>query len=391
MRKQHVVTVLAPEQQAGQIRAALTRRQALVGLGAGAAALALAACGTSGPQQSSGSSSTPAALNGDQVEGQLVIGNYADYISEDNVSAFTAAVGPEVRIVTYSSGLEMISALASGSADYDIVVPGPSETVQLIDRGLLRQLDKSLLPNIKNIRPGVMGLEYDPENQYAIPKAVGVAAFWWNTATVQGSPTSLAEVFDLIKANPEAKVNFFSGAKETFTLALAAIGKPIGSTDPADIEAAKQLLISVKPMIDSFGADELEGGTTGSIDICMGYNYIAKQINAGGGQQVQFLLPETGSTEYFIDNWAIAGSAKNPVAAHKFIDYVCAPEPAGEEMNATGTLVPVEGIEPFVEPGLIDDPTINIPPALLEKYEILLATPEYLDVVTKAYDEFRAA
>jgi hypothetical protein len=60
-------------------------------------------------------------------------------------------------------------------------------------------------------------------------------------------------------------------------------------------------------------------------------------------------------------------------------------------MNAIGTLVPVEGIEPFVEPGLIDDPTINVPAAQLDKYEILLATPEYLDAVTKAYDEFRAA
>lgn len=390
MRNNKIVTVLAHESQAKQIRAALTRRQALVGFGGGAALLALAACGTSGPQQST--TSTPAELSGDQVEGQLVIGNYADYISDDDVAEFTAATGPEVRIVTYSTGMEMISALASGAADYDIVVPGPSETVQLVERGLLREWDKSLIPNIKNVRPGVMGRSFDPENLYTIPKNVGVAAFWWNTATVKGDATSLGEVFDLIKANPEAKVNFFPGAKETFTLALAALGKPIDSTDPADIEAAKQLLISVKPRITSFGADELEGGSTGSIDICMGYNYIAKQINdQGGGAKVKFLLPTTGSTEYFIDNWALAASAKNPVAAHKFVDYVCSPEAAGKEMNATGTLVPVEGIESFVEPGLIDDPTINVPAAQLDKYETLVATPEYLDAVTKAYDEFRAA
>ena len=390
MRNDRVFTILADEQQVPHIRAALTRRQALFGLGGGVALLALAACGTSGPQQSSASSTT-AALNGDRVEGQLVIGNYADYIAPDNVSAFTAAVGPKVRLVTYSTGTEMISALASGNADYDIVVPGPSETVQLVDRKLLRELDKSLIPNLNDVRPGVMGLVYDPKNLYTVPKAVGVASFWWNPAKVKGNATSLAEVFDLIKANPTAKVNFFPGAKETFTLALAAIGKPIGSTNPDDIEAAKQLLISVKPRITSFGADELEGGTSGSIDICMGYNYIAKQINEQAGTKVQFLLPQTGSTEYFIDNWAIAASAKDPVAAHEFINYVCAPEEAAKEMNAVGTLVPVQGIEPFVKPDLINDPTINVSQAQLDKYEILVPTPEYLDMVTRAYDEFKAA
>jgi spermidine/putrescine-binding protein len=391
MRNNRVLTILADGQQATHIRAALTRRQALLGLGGGAALLALAACGTSGPQQSS-ASSTPAALNGDKVEGQLVIGNYADYIAQDNVSAFTGAVGPKVRLVTYSTGTEMIAALASGNADYDIVVGGPSETVQLVERKLLRELDKSLIPNLKDVRPGVMGLAYDPKNLYTVPKAIGVASFWWNTAKVKGTATSLAEVFDLIKANPTAKVNFFPGAKETFTLALAAIGKPIGSTNPDDIEAAKQLLISVKPRITSFGADELEGGTTGSIDICMGYNYIAKNINEqAGGAKVQFLLPQTGSTEYFIDNWAVAASAKDPVAAHKFIDYVCAPEEAAKEMNAVGTLVPVNGIDSLVKPTLINDPTINIPQAQLDKYEILMPTPDYLDMVTRAYDEFKAA
>lgn len=387
------LTVLVSERSSGEIRQLLTRRQVLIAGAGGVAAFTLAGCGSSGPSSTS-SESTPAAGLGDQpIEDRLVIANYTDYLSPANVDAFTAEAGPKVKLVSYSSGQEMISKLSSGAADYDIVVPGPSETAQLAERDLLMKLDKSLIPNFENVRDSVRGLEFDPSNDYTVPKAVGVASFWWNEDTVKGTATSLAEAFELIKANPDAKVNFFDTAKETFTLALAAIGKPIASTDPADIEEAKQLLISVKPFIDTYGVDELEGGTTGRIDLNMGYNYGAKQINdaAKGKKRINFLLPETGSTEYFIDNWAIPSAAKNVVAAHAFIDFISAPEPAAEEMNTIGILVPINGIEAHVDKALADDPTINIPEEKLSNYEVLVATPEYLDLVTKAYDEFRAA
>ena len=50
--------------------------------------------------------------------------------------------------------------------------------------GLLQELDVSNIPNLKNVDPQYMGLEYDPEGAYSVPYTWGVVGIVYNTQMV---------------------------------------------------------------------------------------------------------------------------------------------------------------------------------------------------------------
>ena len=94
-------------------------------------------------------------------------------------------------------------------------------------------------------------------------------------------------------------------------LALAALGYSINTEDEDEIEEAKQLLIDVKPNVDTINSTFIERATRGEIDFGMGWNGdIRRAIVAleKKGREMVFLVPE-GPTEYWVDNWVIPPTA----------------------------------------------------------------------------------
>ncbi|WP_326595387.1 ABC transporter substrate-binding protein [Streptomyces sp. NBC_01803] len=366
----------------------LSRRRFLLAAGAGTATATLSGCFSAGEEQTTGSD----VESGQPIEDALLLANYADYVSEENLRLFTEAEGPRVTLETYVTGVELISKMDTGGAEYDIVVPGPAEVVMLRERGLLAEINRDLIPNLANLPSSYEENDYDPGNRFTIPKNVGLASFWYRPSAVPDeNPQNLLDCFEMISRHPDARVNFFAGAREVFAIALAALDRDIATTDPADIQAAKELLISVQPHIDSFGADEVSLGSAGEIDICLGYNGYAHLINQARPEDpVTFVLP-TGSTEYFMNVWAIPTNAPHPVAAHRWINMMLEPEAAGREMDFTGYLVPVTGAERFADPALIADPVVSVTPEQLARWQVNIPTPESVSLQTEAFNEFRAA
>ena len=115
-------------------------------------------------------------------------------------------------------------------------------------------------------------------------------------------------------------------------IALAALGYSINSEDENEIEEAKQLLIDVKPNVDTINSTFIERATRGEIDFGMGWNGDIRRAIAAlekKGREMVFLIPE-GPTEYWVDNWVIPTDGEHPVAAHKWINLCSSPRrPAG--------------------------------------------------------------
>jgi spermidine/putrescine-binding protein len=234
---------------------------------------------------------------------------------------------------------------------------------------------------------------YDPGNVYSAPKSVGMISFWYRPAVVKERPQTLMQMFKLLPKYPDARVNFFDGAKETLDAALCTLGKNMNSTNPADIAAARKLLIAAKPYVDTIGANAIEVGSRGDIDICLGFNGDAKIVSrarAKAGDKIIFMLPK-GTTEYFVDNWLITKSAKDPDAAYKWIDWMLEPKIAAREMNFIGYLSPVNGIEKYLNKDLANDPSINIPNAALARYQSSNPSPKFLQLANDVYNAFKAA
>jgi spermidine/putrescine transport system substrate-binding protein len=391
--------ILVPDSRRDEVQRLVTRRQALLAGGGAALAAYLAGCGgksgAGGGGESQKAEATPPTPADAKVEqGNLLLANWVDYSDPVNYKGYQAKYGPKIKVTGYGSNDELLAKLRAGGSKFDVVAPTGYAVKTMIDQGLALQLTHELIPNLKNLTPAFTKTEYDPGNKYSVAKDYGITSFYWLTDKVSEKPATIKESFELLKT-PKAKslnVNFLEGGTQVMALALKALGYSLNTENQKEIDAARDLLVAVKPNVDTINSTFIERATRGEIDFGMGWNGdIRRAIVAlkKKGREMVFLVPED-STEYWVDNWVIPKDAEHPVAAHKWIDYVLDPLAAGKEMNYHQYPVPVEGIQ-GVEPALANDPIINIPSETIDRYETQLQTLKGTQQRDRAYTEFKAA
>jgi spermidine/putrescine transport system substrate-binding protein len=391
--------ILVPESMRADLERRITRRQAVLAAGGGALALYLAGCGGSTGSKSestpAGTADKPSVAADAQIEDELLISNWVDYSDPANYKAYTAEFGPKVTVSGYGSNDELLAKLRAGGSKFDIVAPTGYAVKTMIDQGLALPLNHELLPNIKNLLPSFTKLEYDPGNKYSVPKDYGITSFYWLTDKVSEKPATIKECFELLKTSAlkDVRVNFLEGGTQVTALALKALGYSLNSEDEKELDEAKQLLLDVKPNIDTINSTFIERASKGDIDFGMGWNGdIRRAIKAleKKDQEMVFLVPED-STEFWVDNWVIPEGAEHPVAAHKWLNFLLDPVNAGKEMDYHQYSVPVDGITDHVAEDLANDPLIMLPDETIARYETQLQTSKGLQQRERIYTEFKAA
>jgi spermidine/putrescine-binding protein len=393
------LNVLVHESMRADLQRRITRRQALMAGAGGALALYLSACGgsTGGGGGDEQAADQPSVSADAKVEaGPLLLANWVDYSDPANYKKFQTDQGPKVNVTSYGSNDELLAKLRAGGSKFDIVAPTGYAVKTMIDQDLAMRFNKELIPNLKNVSPAFTKTEYDPGNNYSVPKCYGITSFYWLDEKMPSStrPTTIKECFDFLKT-PEAsdlRVNFLEGGTQVVALALKALGYTLNSEDEAELDEAKQLLLDVKPNVDTINSTFIERASAGQIDFGMGWNGDIRRAIVElekKGRKLTYLVPED-STEYWVDNWVIPADAGNPVAAHKFVDMMLDPAVAGAEMNYHAYPVPVEGIQ-GVDSDLAADPVINIEQAQIERYETQLQTASGQQLRDRIYTEFKAA
>jgi spermidine/putrescine-binding protein len=374
---------------------ATTRREALLAGAAGVLAITAAGCGGASGAGNRKAIPSSEPLAGKPIEDRLVMGNWVDFTSPANLKAFTAETGVDVTQSGYGSEEELIAKLRTGGFKFDVVVPGTSGLEQLRDGGLLLELDPSLLPNLKHLKPAFAGDgRLAPDSRYGVAKDYGIASFFWRADVVDVPPRTIAEGFEMLDRHRDATVNVIESSNELIALALAALGLSINSEDDDDLARARDLLIAAKPAFDTISTQYIERGQRGEIDIGIGYSGDVrriKQARAEAGDAIEFLIPD-GPTEAFVDVWAIPANAPHPVAAHAWINYVLDPRNAARETEHIQFGSPVAGSERHLPAELADDPITSIPDEALARFEIpSVLSPEGERKRSRVFTEFKAA
>jgi len=135
----------------------LLERIALVG-GAAALAPVIAACSTGGGSAAPSAAATPAGsapgassapssaspAPAASPEGELNILNWTDYLADEVISSFEDLHGTKVTQSFFSTTDEMYAKLGDDGGDYDISFPISVDVPNMIEKGTLAKLDKSL-------------------------------------------------------------------------------------------------------------------------------------------------------------------------------------------------------------------------------------------------------
>ena len=361
-----------------------------------AALAALAALGT-------GVTGLAQAQEEDKV---LNIYNWSDYIAEDTIKSFEKETGIKVRYDNFDNNEIVHAKLVAGKSGYDIVVPSSNWAKLQIDGGLLAKIDKSKIPNYKNLDPAVQAqlARMDPGNEYMVNWLWGYTTVGINVDKVKaalGSMPMPENAWDLVfKPEYIAKmkgcgVAFLDSASEVVPAALHYLGKPSFSKLPTDYTAAAQLLKSVRPHVTLFSSSGyINDMANGSICLALGWSgdiNIARQraIDGKTGQNIQALLPSTGGLLFF-DVMVIPADAAHPGNAHKFINFMLRGEVHAALTNKVFYANPNLESKKFIKPEVANNPSVFLSPENLAK----MKAPDALNndlrrLMTRTYTAFK--
>src|SRR5580704_15903832 len=107
----------------------------------------------------------------------LHVYNWSDYIAPDTIANFTQETGIAVTYDVYDGNEVLETKLLAGNSGYDVVVPTAMPYMaRQIAAGAYRALDKTKLPNLKNLDPTIVAMVAgaDPGNAHGVPYLWGV-------------------------------------------------------------------------------------------------------------------------------------------------------------------------------------------------------------------------
>jgi spermidine/putrescine transport system substrate-binding protein len=354
----------------------------------------LAACGgsTSADEEPSGGATTTTEER--QLTGELFYYNWADYVNPDTYPAFEEATGVTIKQDFYASNEDLQAKLQAGARGFDLIVPTGYMVQILADAGLLEEIDWSQLPTVTaNIDPKFQGLPFDPEDKWSVPKDWGTTGYVYRTDLVKERPTTWREFFDLTKGPYSGKVTVLDGIPEVVGSTLVMLGYSYNSEDEGELEEAKQELIALKPHILAITSTEYKQMVSkGRAVMALGWNGDGAYVVSQTKGKAEYVVPEEGG-EFWVDSYAIPVGAKNPDAAHAWIDFVYQPENNATETSYTfyGSPLQRDLLEGVLAADILSNTDVFPAPATIEKLEPNNVSPEGTKLRDRIWTEFKAA
>jgi putrescine transport system substrate-binding protein len=360
----------------------------------------LSACGGGKPAADQGASASGASSAGKELN--LFI--WSDYLAPNTLSDFEKQTGIIVHAAYYDSNETLETKLLAGSSGYDVVVPTASYFERQIKAGVYLTLDKSKLPNLKNMDPQLMSrvAMHDPDNAHGVIYMWGTNGIGYNekmvTALLPDAPLdSWRLLFDPAVAAKIAKcgISVLDSPAEMMRAVLNYLGKDPNSQKPEDVQAAEATLLKIRPYIRNINSSEyIEALANGDLCVAVGYNGDVLQArdrarDANKGIDIKYVVPKEGSIIWF-DMLAIPKDAPHPESAYAYINYLMEPKVIADISNFKRFANANLASQPYVLDSVKDDPAIYPPPQLREKLAVQLAdSPEQTRVITRMWEKFK--
>ena len=298
--------------------------------------------------------------------------NWSDYIDEDILTAFEQQTGLSVVYDVYDSNEILETRLLAGNTGYDVVVPSHTFLSRQIQAGVFQPIDRMQIDNVEHLWPEIEErlVRFDPDNTYSINYMWGTTGIGYVQELIEermpDAPVgSWSMVFDpeIAARFEDCGIYWLDAPTEIFPAALAYLGYDGNSTDPDEMQAAADLMMTVRPYVRRFHSSEyISALANGDICLAIGWSGDVLQARdraaeAENGLTIDYRIPVEG-TQMWFDQFAIPADAPNPEGAHVFIDFLMDPQVNAQAVNyinyASGNL----GAQEYIDPEVLGDPAI---------------------------------
>ena len=335
----------------------------------------------------------------------LNVYNWSDYIQPAVVADFSREYGIHVNYDVFDSNEILETKLLTGHTNYDIVVPSGAFFERQLQADIYRKLDKSLLPNLKNVDPEVAraAARYDPGNQYSVDYMWITSGVGYNTADIHArladAPVdSWRMLFDpaIVSRFQDCGVQILDAPSEVVATVLIVLGRNPNSNSPEDLRAAEQVLKAMRRYVRYVDSSRyIDNLASGDICLAMGWSGDVKQAHdrardSGKGIDVAYSIPKEGAISNY-DVLAIPADAPHVRNAHLFINYLLRPEIAARNSNLIKYANAVSASIQPLDAAVRSDPGVYPPPAVRARLTPERARPpQYQRLLTRMWTRFKS-
>jgi putrescine transport system substrate-binding protein len=365
--------------------------------------MALAACGGA-PAPGGGGAAAGSSAGGANNEKVVNIYNWSDYIDPGVLKDFEAQTGIKVNYDVFDSNEVLETKLLAGNTGYDVVVPTANFLERQVQAGVFQKLDKSRLPNLKNVDPDILKriALHDPGNEHGVNYLWGTSGLGYNVAKIRermpDAPVdSWRMLYDpaVVSKFKDCGVSVFDAPSEVVSTVLIFLGKNANSLSPDDLAQAEKVLLSIRPYLRYVDTERyIEDLANGETCLALGWGGDVLQArdrarDAGKGIEIKYSLPHEGGIIFF-DMLAIPADAPHPQNALTLINFLLQPQVAARNSNLVRYANSVPASRPMLSDSVKNDPNIYPPPEVMAKLVPNLAQPPgYTRLLTRTWTRFK--
>lgn len=317
----------------------------------------------------------------DKNSNVLYVYNWGDYIDPELLTKFKEETGVDVKYDVYDTNEIMYQKLNSGNVSYDIVIPSDYMIEKMKNEDMLAKIDYNNIPNYKYIGEEFRNLAYDPTNEYSVPYMWGTVGIIYNTKKVKEKVDSWDILWD-----PKYKdqVIMPDSVRDAMAVAEKKLGYSLNTENLDQIEKAKEQLMTQKKdgLILAYMVDQVKDAmVVEEASLAVAWSGDAVTM-IERNPDLAYAIPKEGSNKWF-DAIAIPKNAKHKENAEKFINFLCEPENAKQNVEYIGYSTPNTEAYKLLPEDIKDDKVaypdseslkncevfIDLPPNILRKYD----------------------
>jgi spermidine/putrescine transport system substrate-binding protein len=178
--------------------------------------------------------------------------------------------------------------------------------------------------------------------------------------------------------------------RETIGAGLKSLGCSLNSTDPAELERARDVVLRWKKNIAKFENEQYKMGiASGEFLLVHSYSGDILQVRREN-PDIAFAIPREG-TAISVDDLVIPRSAREVGLAHAFIDFLHDPAVAAENSAFLSYLCPNREGYALLPADMRNDPAVFMSPELRAKSEVFADLGEANVLYVRIWDEIKSA
>ena len=240
----------------------------------------------------------------------------------------------------------------------------------LVQKGWVEKLDKSAIPNIKNLVPQQRNPSWDPNREHSLPWQSGFTGIGWNEKLTD-PVTSMGDLLGNKKL--KGKVGLLTEFADTLALVMAYNGD-----DPSHVtdQTFNKAMNTIQKAVDSgqirqfYGNDYASALSSGDLVATMAWSGDIVQLQADNSH-LKWQLPVDGG-DIWTDNMLIPKGG-NVYTASVYMNFVYEPKIAAEIEDYVNYVCPVLGAKEALvkkDPAIANNPLIFPTKKMLDSVHI---------------------